>query len=773
MRKPQRLLALLMCLVLLLGLFGCNTVAPTESVPTTPATTDAPPEPSASERYCQAAQPLRNAQDLAINLTTKKTITAGTETFEQKSKQSLILTGIGTDDFTASMVEDLTNDDLYNQFTEYYNAGTIYVNIYNAGYFQSEMSEAEYLARFAPAALLDETLYTSISAEQTSAGTTLTFADPSDPESWALPEGAQFSSAGGTAKISSTGELTSTTYTIEYTHGNATVSMEVSAQAEIYKNTALEAPSTIDNYKKVDSIDALRLYELATLYMYCTDTASSTIQQTIVCQAAGYMQSEDIQMHYSGLGAQHMSQVQYTITSSNGTSTTEIHKQTERFQNGTYTYAIDDGKAAANTQVTWKMMYDYLQDQYSGNLPALSYITNVTAEQLGSLIYVEMELNEQWGQDTADDTVALLFEDPDFLNNFASAYRTTASGYYMVLDAATGLPVSAGTNFAGVHTIDGSDYVLRLDSAQTYRIANPDTHEALVGETAPENPATPLFYRVTGEAGQTMYLLGTIHVGDARTAFLPDEIYDALNKSDALAVEADVIQHEKDMDTNPELAAQLAAIYINPDGTATKDQLDEDVYAQAIKLLKASGNYNSNVEYMRPYLWSSSIENFYITLGPLSADKGVDHRLLELAKAQNKQILEVESYLEQLKIFTNFSPALQSMLLEGSLSYTAAEYCANVQSLYEQWCAGDEATLRATMQDETTDMTNEELAIYQEYLDAMIIQRNKNMLTVAISYLESGDTVFYAVGLAHLLQENGLVDTLRDAGYTVELVTYQ
>ena len=39
-------------------------------------------------------------------------------------------------------------------------------------------------------------------------------------------------------------------------------------------------------------------------------------------------------------------------------------------------------------------------------------------------------------------------------------------------------------------------------------------------------------------------------------------------------------------------------------------------------------------------------------------------------------------------------------------------------------------------------------------------------------YLESGDVVFYAVGLAHLLAESGLVQALRDAGYTVELVTY-
>ena len=47
------------------------------------------------------------------------------------------------------------------------------------------------------------------------------------------------------------------------------------------------------------------------------------------------------------------------------------------------------------------------------------------------------------------------------------------------------------------------------------------------------------------------------------------------------------------------------------------------------------------------------------------------------------------------------------------------------------------------------------------------------MLKKAIEYLESDKVVFYAVGLAHLLDgTNGLVDTLREAGYTVELVTY-
>ena len=107
----------------------------------------------------------------------------------------------------------------------------------------------------------------------------------------------------------------------------------------------------------------------------------------------------------------------------------------------------------------------------------------------------------------------------------------------------------------------------------------------------------------------------------------------------------------------------------------------------------------------------------------------------------------------------------------------------DVVELFEMWCAGDEAALREMLSDavDTSEFTEEELAEYEEelpyieeYNKSMSYDRNDGMLEVAIGYLESGDVVFYAVGLAHLLNDvNGLVDTLRAAGYTVELVEYK
>jgi uncharacterized protein YbaP (TraB family) len=131
---------------------------------------------------------------------------------------------------------------------------------------------------------------------------------------------------------------------------------------------------------------------------------------------------------------------------------------------------------------------------------------------------------------------------------------------------------------------------------------------------------------------------------------------------------------------------------------------------------------------------------------------------------------------------TGWSDDLQVLLLEESLETDPYEYWQNLEELYELWCAGDEEAMRERLSSEPdlSGLTEEELAEYEaakhlleEYNKAMSYDRNDGMLEVAIEYLESDQVVFYAVGLAHLVDNhNGLIDTLREAGYTVELVTY-
>ena len=178
---------------------------------------------------------------------------------------------------------------------------------------------------------------------------------------------------------------------------------------------------------------------------------------------------------------------------------------------------------------------------------------------------------------------------------------------------------------------------------------------------------------------------------------------------------------------------------------------------------------------MRPFVWGNAIENFYLSQGRrLSSSKGVDHRLMARAREQEKEIRDVESGEAQLSMMAGYSDKLQQLLLEEALGTTRREYLDGVNELYELWCSGDEAALieelAAADEEELSELSEEERELYEEYHSAMETSRNTDMLAVAEGYLESGETVFFAVGLAHLLGDGGLVQALRDAGYTVTLI---
>jgi uncharacterized protein YbaP (TraB family) len=95
--------------------------------------------------------------------------------------------------------------------------------------------------------------------------------------------------------------------------------------------------------------------------------------------------------------------------------------------------------------------------------------------------------------------------------------------------------------------------------------------------------------------------------------------------------------------------------------------------------------------------------------------------------------------------------------------------------LYELWCEGDEEKLRQVIAESPLDddADDEESAAYAEYERIFMTERDAQMIEKAKEYLASDKTVFMAVGAAHVLGEGGLVDALREAGYTVEKVEYK
>lgn len=763
--KLTRLVSILVCLVLALSLAACGQTPTPTTVPTEPPETTVPTEPPLDPVafYADAVAALE-AGNYQLNVERTKDVDVAGEAFTQTWKQTLTRLG------------DLTNANNIIDYGSYkisadeiWTDGTAYLDIEDT-LFSTSMDAETFAARYAPLSLFTAENYGSVTAQEGDS-VVITFAEATAAESWLAPEAATLVSAEGAATLTPEGKLTEASYNLTYSYGGVTITETWDVTYGDVKTPPM-APGNAEDYLPVESIDGPLMMEQAYGMLLEAERIHSSVYQSLLSQAAGlYANLVD---HIDATGD--MYRIQSTVNQMSAQGDQE-YEMDEVFRDGVYTYTEDDGKPQTMAGVDYAAMANYGSQTYMSALCDLSFIGESRCTDLGSLILAEFTGNEAYGDAARGDVCYMIFNDETLLDGLASSYTNDTMEFYVALDKYTGLPTACGYSYAGTHVIDGYSYQLTDETNISYDIGSLSAYENITEETAPDAEAeapTPLFYHVTGENGQEMWLFGTIHVGDDRTAYLPQEIWDALAVSDALAVECDTEGFEDQIEEDEDLLAAAQEAYFYSDGTTTKDHVsDPEVYEQALKLMKATGNYFYNTPYMKATLWSNSIDNYYLQqIYQLSSEKGLESRLEAKAKKLGKELLEVESSIFQIQMMGNWSEALQELMLKESIAYGGIETGLSTIELYELWCAGDEDAIREMLTDDTSEMSEEELALYEEYNRTMSTDRNAGMLEVAKGYLESGKVIFYAVGLAHLLVEDGLVNTLRDAGYTVELVTF-
>ena len=288
--------------------------------------------------------------------------------------------------------------------------------------------------------------------------------------------------------------------------------------------------------------------------------------------------------------------------------------------------------------------------------------------------------------------------------------------------------------------------------------------------TAPVSKgSTPLLYKATSDNGGEVWLFGSIHVGNDDMYPLPDYVNNAYNEADSLAVEVDVIDMEENaMDY---VADYQKVMYL--DGTTIKDHISEDLYNDAVKILEDNDYYTSMLDFYYPSMWSSFIEVFEYENSGYDSKKGIDMHLLNLAKENKKNIVEIESASSQITLLGEFSEELQILQLEEVVAgYNTEESKTYLKDLVSAWTSGNEESITAIICEDSSseDYTEEEMKLLEEYNQKMLVDRNILMADFAEKALKDGDSVFICVGTAHIVGEGAMVDLLRDRGYTVEIV---
>ncbi len=292
---------------------------------------------------------------------------------------------------------------------------------------------------------------------------------------------------------------------------------------------------------------------------------------------------------------------------------------------------------------------------------------------------------------------------------------------------------------------------------------DPDTSEKS------ENAITPLMWKAEDKNGNYAYLFGSIHAGDNAVDHMPDYFEKAYADSDTLAFEIDMSNLYNDITASSSMLTDI----IYSDGTTIKDHISENTYNKLVQILQEKGMYNSLYDYYKPMMWESLIENIAITEAGLNATKGVDMTLTNRAKADKKNIEEVESMDFQMSMFNGLSDSIIEMMMssyaeEGAIGKLAQQ----LKDLYAKWKAGTITELDVNDdQPDEEDLTEEEKAMLEEYNKAILTDRNKGMTEKLVEYIKSGKTVMLVVGTAHFLGDDGIVSLLEKQGYTVTKIT--
>jgi len=263
-------------------------------------------------------------------------------------------------------------------------------------------------------------------------------------------------------------------------------------------------------------------------------------------------------------------------------------------------------------------------------------------------------------------------------------------------------------------------------------------------------------WRVTSDEN-TVYVLGSLHAMRQEDYPLHKSIEDAFGQSDVLAVEANINDISQ---LDLEILLEKA---FYPEDESLEGHVSEDTYKAIKEETGRLGLPLMLVNRQKPWFLALSITSMELLKLGFSPVNGIDMHFMTLAEGK-KKIIELESVEYQINLLSGFSDDEQ----EAFLRYSLKELNTIEQemgSVVEAWKNGDTESMESLMAKNVPGDIDTSTV-----LEELIYKRNRNMLGKIEGYLEDDKTYFVIVGAGHLVGNKGIINLLKEKGYTVEQI---
>jgi uncharacterized protein YbaP (TraB family) len=262
-----------------------------------------------------------------------------------------------------------------------------------------------------------------------------------------------------------------------------------------------------------------------------------------------------------------------------------------------------------------------------------------------------------------------------------------------------------------------------------------------------------LLWEISGNGLQKpSYLFGTIHMICSDEALLSDSLKAAIRNSDLVYLEVD-------MDNLFEMVGVLRKMKMRDD-TTLADLLSKKDYQKVKQYFEDKGSMIpfSTLETYKPLLAASMLAETNISCSESSAMEEV---IMKEAKQHEKNIKGLETMAYQMSIFDSIPYQVQAKQLvkyvdeiNNHKDDDAKEYDKLLQAYKDQ----DLSKLEAITKSSDMGVSN--------FTEILLYNRNRNWVEKLKDILPE-KSILMAVGAGHLPGENGVINLLRKAGYTL------
>ncbi|MCC8393152.1 TraB/GumN family protein [Paraburkholderia sp. MMS20-SJTR3] len=293
-------------------------------------------------------------------------------------------------------------------------------------------------------------------------------------------------------------------------------------------------------------------------------------------------------------------------------------------------------------------------------------------------------------------------------------------------------------------------------------MAPPATPGTTASGPVRQQPARMPFYVAT-RGNVTLYVLGTLHVGDpvdypAGQPFRPP-IMAALAASQTLALE---------LSPDELLVSQDD---VSRYGVCKRDclpgLLPEALWHKLALRLRGNPAALDAIKKMRPWLASLVVETYDSLSAGLQTEYGTEAQLQNVYLKTRGKIVGLETLAQQMHAFTGLSAAQQREMLAQDLVQTPAQNVEDVRKLHRLWRVGD-ADAIAAWQVAKSEKLARDKQVSASIDNRIVYERNRRFVNRMLQLAAPNKPVFVAIGALHLGGPKGVLQLLRQHGFVVE-----